>query len=240
MSLLETHSLSKRFGGIDAVSDVSLTLERGGIRALIGPNGAGKTTLVGLLCGRTEPSSGTVHFEGRDITQLPAHARIGLGMAYTFQITSVFAQLPVLENVAIAARRKCPAASEAVIRARAALGRVGLDERADQLAGDLAYGHQRLLEVAMGLVQEPKLLIMDEPTQGLSDAEIETFKVLVREVAEQATVLLIEHNMSVVMELADQITVLNFGSILAEGTPEAIHANREVQAAYLGKSDVDA
>lgn len=239
MSLLETHHLSKRFGGLDAVSDVSLTLETGRIRALIGPNGAGKTTLVGLLCGRIEPTSGSVHFEGRDITHLPAHARIGLGMAYTFQITSVFPQLPVLENVALAARRRWPGA-EADRRSLTALERVGLADRAAQKAGDLAYGHQRLLEVAMGLVQEPKLLIMDEPTQGLSDAEIETFKALVREVARDATVLLIEHNMSVVMELADRITVLNFGRVLAEGTPQEIHANRQVQAAYLGTTHADA
>ena len=117
-----------------------------------------------------------------------------------------------------------------------ALARVGLADRADQVAGDLAYGHQRLLEVAMGLVQKPKLLIMDEPTQGLSDGEIETFKALVREVAAEATVLLIEHNMSVVMELADKITVLNFGRILAEGTPAEIRANHDVQSAYLGVS----
>lgn len=232
MSLLETRGLSKRFGGLDAVMDVDLTLEEGRIRALIGPNGAGKTTLVGLLCGRIEPTSGTVSFQGRDITHLPAHARIDAGMAYTFQITSVFARLPVLENVALAARRRFPGDVET--RARTALTRVGLDNRADQLAGDLAYGHQRLLEVAMGLVQEPKLLIMDEPTQGLSDTEIETFKSLVRDVAREETVLLIEHNMSVVMELADQITVLNFGRILAEGSPAEIRANRDVQAAYLG------
>ncbi len=236
MSLLATQNLSKSFGGLDAVKGVNLTLEPGKIRALIGPNGAGKTTLVSLLCGRIEPTSGTVTFRDRDITRLPAHARIAQGMAYTFQITSVFARLPVIENVALAARRKWPDAAEVERRAREALSRVGLADRADQTAGDLAYGHQRLLEVAMGLVQDPELLIMDEPTQGLSDAEIETFKSLVREVAEDATVLLIEHNMRVVMELADRITVLNFGEILAEGTPKEIHENPAVQAAYLGTS----
>ena len=157
-------------------------------------------------------------------------------MAYTFQITSVFARLPVLENVAIAARGTSDERSGIEGRAMEALARVGLADRADQVAGDLAYGHQRLLEVAMGLVQKPKLLIMDEPTQGLSDGEIETFKALVREVAAEATVLLIEHNMSVVMELADKITVLNFGYILAEGTPAEIRANHDVQSAYLGVS----
>lgn len=233
MTLLATQHLSKSFGGLDAVKNVNLTLEPGRIRALIGPNGAGKTTLVGLLCGRIEPTAGTVTFQDQDITRLPAHARIARGMAYTFQITSVFARLPVLENVALAARRKW-VEPEATARATDALARVGLTDRADQMAGDLAYGHQRLLEVAMGLVQAPKLLIMDEPTQGLSDAEIETFKTLVREVANDATVLLIEHNMRVVMELADRITVLNFGEVLAEGTPAEIHDNPAVQAAYLG------
>ena len=235
MTLLETEGLGKSFGGLDAVKDVNLTLETGRIRALIGPNGAGKTTLVGLLCGRIEPSAGRVRFLDRDITRLPAHARIAAGMAYTFQITSVFARLSVLENVALAARRIWPD-GRAEDRAAVALDRVGLGARKDQMAGDLAYGHQRLLEVAMGLVQEPKLLIMDEPTQGLSEGEIETFQTLVRGVAEEATVLLIEHNMAVVMELADRITVLNFGEVLAEGTPEDIRADEAVQAAYLGTS----
>ena len=236
MNLLETRGLSRKFGGLDAVIGVDLTLEEGWIRALIGPNGAGKTTLVSMLCGRVPPSAGQVYFEGRDITGLPAHSRISAGMAYTFQITSVFARLAVLENVAIAARGTSNDRSGFEGRAMEALARVGLADRAGQVAGDLAYGHQRLLEVAMGLVQKPKLLIMDEPTQGLSDGEIETFKALVREVAAEATVLLIEHNMSVVMELADKITVLNFGCILAEGTPAEIRANHDVQSAYLGVS----
>ncbi|MEP5757707.1 MAG: ABC transporter ATP-binding protein, partial [Litoreibacter sp.] len=207
-------------------------LEEGRIRGLIGPNGAGKTTLVSLLCGRIEPTEGSVTFKGRDITALPAHKRIQPGMAYTFQITSVFAELSVAENVALAARRKWVDGTQA--RVDQAIERVGLPDAPDTPAGELSYGHQRLLEVAMGVVQEPKLLIMDEPTQGLSDAEIVGFKALVRDVAQQATVLLIEHNMSVVMELADDITVLNFGEILAEGTPEEVRANKDVQSAYLG------
>jgi len=230
MSLLRTEGLSKHFAGLTAVEGVDFDLPRGQIRALIGPNGAGKTTFVGMLCGRIPPSAGRVAFDGRDITGLPAHKRVMAGMAYTFQITSVFARLPVLENVALAARRRGGGESAA----RAALTRVGLEGRADQLAGDLSYGHQRLLEIAMGLVQAPRLLILDEPTQGLSDGEIADFKALIREVATEATVLLIEHNMSVVMELAEQVTVLDFGRILAEGTPAEIHANPAVQAAYLG------
>lgn len=228
--ILSTRGLTKSFDGLKAVTDVDFDLPQGEVRALIGPNGAGKTTLVSMICGRITPSAGSISFDGRDITTLPAHKRIGWGMAYTFQITSVFPRLDARENVALAARRggKGDAAVEA------ALARVGLEGRADQEAGDLSYGHQRLLEIAMGLVQEPRLLILDEPTQGLAEAEIDGFKTLIRELAGDTTILLIEHNMSVVMELAEQVTVLNFGEILAEGTPAEIHENAAVQAAYLG------
>lgn len=233
MTLLATRGLSKHFAGLRAVENVDFDLPEGQIRALIGPNGAGKTTFVGMLCGRIAPSAGQVTFDGQDISALPAHKRIGLGMAYTFQVTSVFANLDVAENVALAARRRYPAADvpDAV---RDALGRVGLEDRSDQRASDLSYGHQRLLEIAMGLAQRPRLLILDEPTQGLADSEIAQFKTLVRDLSATSTILLIEHNMSVVMELAEQVTVLNFGEVLAGGTPEEIHENPAVQAAYLG------
>ena len=233
MSLLSTRGLSKSFDGLQAVTNVDFDLPRGEVRALIGPNGAGKTTLVGMICGRITPSVGTVTFDGRDITRLPAHKRMMLGMAYTFQITSVFAGLPARENVALAARRRMPA-RDVPGAVRDALGRVGLSERAGQEAGDLSYGHQRLLEIAMGLVQQPRLLILDEPTQGLAEAEIAGFKTLIRELAGETTILLIEHNMSVVMETADRVSVLNFGELLAEGTPADIRADKAVQAAYLG------
>ncbi|WP_300546729.1 ABC transporter ATP-binding protein [Roseovarius sp.] len=233
MTLLATRGLSKHFAGLRAVEGVDFDLPQGEVRALIGPNGAGKTTLVSMICGRISPSGGQVIFEGRDITALSAHKRIMLGMAYTFQITSVFAGLSVGENVALAARRRLKGAQvgEAVDDA---LARVGLLDRKAQEAGDLSYGHQRLLEIAMGLAQSPRLLILDEPTQGLAESEIAEFKALIRELAGKTTILLIEHNMSVVMELADRITVLNFGEVLAEGTPDEIHANGEVQTAYLG------
>lgn len=233
MMILSTRGLSKNYAGLKAVQNVDFDLPKGQIRALIGPNGAGKTTLVGLLCGRVEPSSGAVTFDGQDISHLPAHKRINLGIAYTFQVTSVFANLRVDENVALAARRRF-SGGEVDNAVRDALEKVGLYGRADQNAGDLSYGHQRLLEIAMGLVQQPRLLILDEPTQGLTDQEVTEFKALVRDLAKTATVLLIEHNMSVVMEIADQVTVMNFGQILAEGTPAEIHANADVQAAYLG------
>lgn len=227
MSLLVANALSKHFGGLQAVRDVSLSIPPGEIRALIGPNGAGKTTLVGLISGRIEASSGHVAFDGQDISRLPAHARMRCGMAYTFQITSIFTRLPVRENVELAVRGDTHAAARA-------MSRVGLTDLADEIAGDLAYGHQRLLEIAMGLAPQPKLLILDEPTQGLTDAEIENFKALIRGLAPETTILLIEHNMSVVMETADRITVLDFGAVLAEGAPQEIHANPAVQAAYLG------
>lgn len=227
-ALLETRGLSKSFGGLKAVTDVSFAIDKGEVRAVIGPNGAGKTTFVSLISGRIGPSAGTILFEGEDVTPLPAFRRVQKGIAYTFQITSIYQNLTVAENVALAAHQPGSKAS------LEPLERVGLADRAAQVAGTLAYGHQRLLEVAMGLALRPKLLILDEPTQGLSDAEIDNFIGLVRGVAQDATVLLIEHNMPLVMELAHRITVLDRGAILAEGTPEEIHANAAVQAAYLG------
>lgn len=233
MTLLSTRGLSRNFAGLRAVEDVDFDLPEGEIRALIGPNGAGKTTFVGMLCGRIAPSAGTVRFDDADISGLPAHRRINLGMAYTFQITSVFGRLSVAENVALAARRRMRGDAVAAAVSEA-LDRVGLGDRPDRDAGDLSYGHQRLLEIAMGLVQSPRLLILDEPTQGLSDSEIAAFKSLIRELAARTTILLIEHNMSVVMAIADRITVLNFGRVLAEGTPAEIRADPAVQSAYLG------
>jgi branched-chain amino acid transport system ATP-binding protein len=242
MTLLEAHGLTRHFDGLKAVDGVDFALRRGEIRAIIGPNGAGKSTFVGLLSGRITPSAGRIAFEGRDITGLPAHRRVRLGIAYTFQITNIYPALTALENVAIAAQSRLrprllrAGASEAEIlkAAREALARVGLADRAQEPAGALAYGHQRLLEVAMGLALRPKLLILDEPTQGLSEAEIANFIALVRRVAEGATVLLIEHNMDVVMALASRITVLERGRLLAEGSPAEIVANAAVQSAYLG------
>ncbi len=238
-ALLSTRGLSKHFAGLHAVENVDFDLPAGQIRALIGPNGAGKTTFVGMLCGRITPSAGRVIFDGRDISHLPAHRRIRLGMAYTFQITSVFPGLSVAENVALAARRHLHSEAEVALAVQDALDRVGLGERIGQVAGDLSYGHQRLLEIAMGIAQAPRLLILDEPTQGLSDGEIAAFKALIRALSATTTILLIEHNMSVVMETADMVTVMNFGAILAEGRPDDIRADPAVQAAYLG-TDADA
>ena len=190
-----------------------------------------------MVSGRIEATRGQVLFEGADISHLPAHKRIQLGLAYTFQITSIFAGLSVEENVALAARRLLAGQPEALVkRVTSVLARVGLSDRADQIAGDLSYGHQRILEIAMGLAQEPKIFILDEPTQGLAESEVDDFITLVRALAGETTILLIEHNMRVVMETADMIAVLDQGRMLAEGTPDDIRANADVQAAYLGTS----
>ncbi|WP_374651177.1 ABC transporter ATP-binding protein [Dongia sp.] len=243
MSLLATSGLARSFGGIRAVAGVSLALERGEIRAIIGPNGAGKTTFVSMISGRVQPSAGTLSFDGEDITALKSWERVLRGIVYTFQITSVYRNLTCFDNVALAVQRRLskdralwrqPDQSAIADGTRAALRRVGLLSRADELAGELSYGHQRLLEVAMGLALQPKLLILDEPTQGLSGQEIADFCTLVKEIARDATVLLIEHNMDVVMELAHRITVMNNGTLLAEGSPDEIMANADVQRAYLG------
>lgn len=239
MNLLSTRNLSMSFGGLQALSEVNFDLQQGQVRALIGPNGAGKSTFVGAVCGRFRPSGGRVYFRETDISQLPAHRRIGLGIGYSFQITSVFNRLTVYENVALAVRRTMQARpGEIKEHVDAALDRVTLLNRAEQFAGDLSYGHQRLLEIAMGLGQKPKLFIMDEPTQGLAESEVTEFTALLLDLAQETTILLIEHNMKVVMDCADTITVLNFGTVLAEGMPDEIRANTEVQRAYFGtKSD---
>jgi branched-chain amino acid transport system ATP-binding protein len=242
--LLTTKNLSRSFGGLHAVRNVDFQILPGEIRAIIGPNGAGKTTFVSLVCGRIEPSAGSIVFDGDDITDTPAHRRVRRGIAYTFQITSVFANLTAYENVALSVQRalidrhqdrapqkRASALHRGVLEA---LERTGIAGHRASLAGNLSYGHQRLLEVAMGLALKPRLLILDEPTQGLSDGEIDSFIALVRDIAGETTVLLIEHNMPVVMALADRITVFNAGRILAEGVPEEIRQNAAVQNAYLG------
>ncbi len=243
VTLLETAGLSKSFGGPEAVRSVDFSLPAGEIRAIIGPNGAGKTTLVGMISGRIRPSAGTIAFEGHDVTRLKAWQRVMRGIVYTFQITSIYRNLTCYENVALAAQRRLMggvlggmALAEARVAARveAALGEVGLLDEAERRADELAYGHQRLLEIALGLALEPRLLILDEPTQGLARDEISAFCALIREIAKGATVLLIEHNMSVVLELADRITVLDRGAVIAEGTPAEIENDDAVQRAYLG------
>ncbi len=234
MSLLSARGLVRHFGGIRATDGIDFDLEDGEIHALIGPNGAGKTTLVSLLSGRIAPQEGRITLAGEDITRLPAHARVRRGMGYTFQITSIFPGLAVFDNVALAVQGGRAATGPLGPAVTAALQRVGLQDLAGAEAGTLSYGHQRLLELAMGLALAPRVLILDEPTQGLATGEIEGFKTLVRSLVPEVSVLLIEHNMEVVMDLATRITVLNFGKVLAQGAPAAVRADRAVQEAYLG------
>ncbi len=243
VTLLETTALGRRFGGLEAVKDVDFRLAEGEIRAIIGPNGAGKTTLVSVISGRIRATQGRIAFKGRDITRLSAAERVMRGIVYTFQVTSIFGKLSCYENVALAAQRRLRgglgarlALSERRIaeRVEAALLEVGLAESIERQADTLPYGHQRLLEVAMALALEPELLILDEPTQGLAQDEISAFCELIRTLAEDATVLLIEHNMSVVLELAQTITVMDKGVIIAEGTPAEIERDAQVQRGYLG------
>ena len=230
--LLYTENLTKNFQGIKAVNDINFKINHNEIRALIGPNGAGKTTFVSLLCGRIKASKGKVFFNGVNISHLPVYTRISMGIGYTFQITSIFFNLTVSENVALALKNKRQEEKKSIVSE--VLNKVGLKDRINQRSGDLSYGHQRLLELAMGIAQRPKLLILDEPTQGLSDLEIENFKKLIKKISATVTILLIEHNMDVVMSVADKITVLHFGEIIAEGDKKSIQRNPVVQKAYLG------
>jgi len=241
--VLTATGLSKRFGGLLAVDGVDFEVPQGQIRAVIGPNGAGKTTLMGLISGRLTPSAGQIFFDGRDVTRQRAFDRARSGIVYTFQVTSIYAELSCYENVALAAQRQLAGSlfaqfmvdEKRIARGvERALQQVGLANVTEQRADSLPYGHQRLLEVAMSLALEPALLILDEPTQGLANAEIDTLCEHVREIAGRITVVIIEHNMPVVLELADYITVMERGAVLAEGEPSQIASDPHVQRAYLG------
>ena len=243
---LETRGVGRAFGALLAVIDVTLAVEPGELRAVIGPNGAGKTTLFHLITGLLPPTSGRVLFRGEDVTTLGAPARCRRGISRTFQITSIFPDLTVLENVRIAVQlktggnfrllggRSVLAASEA--RARESLAALGLTAHADETAATLAHGDQRLLEIAMAVAQDPELLLLDEPTQGLSAEDTTATVAVIRKVTRdrRLTTILVEHDMDVVFDLADRISVLHFGRVIAEGTPDEIRRNAEVQTAYLG------
>ncbi|HEX9556272.1 MAG TPA: ABC transporter ATP-binding protein [Reyranella sp.] len=247
MSLLEVRQVSKSFGSLAAVRDVSLAVQKGELRAVIGPNGAGKTTFFNLISGFFPPTAGSIVFDGADITAMPVHRRVALGMARTFQITEIFPELSVAENVRISAEvaagyRLRPwlgrvAATELRARIEEVLGLTGLAAKADRLVGELAHGDQRAAEIAMALALKPRLLLLDEPTAGMGDQETYETTQLVRRLHRNGnlTIVLIEHDMRVVFHLADRITVLDQGRLLAEGGPKEIAANEAVQAAYLGK-----
>jgi branched-chain amino acid transport system ATP-binding protein len=245
--LLSTDRLVKRFGGLLATDSVSIDVRPGEIHALIGPNGAGKTTLVSQLTGNLRPDAGTIHFAGRDVTRQPAYRRSRLGLARSFQITSLFLDFTALDNVALAVQAHAGhsfhfwrgARGEPALRqpARAALARVGLAERADMLVSRLSHGEHRQLEIAMALATSPRMLLLDEPMAGMGPDESARMVKTLRELKRELTILLIEHDMEAVFALADRITVLVYGRIIASGTPEAIRANAEVRQAYLGEQE---
>jgi branched-chain amino acid transport system ATP-binding protein len=248
MSALEVRSVTKRFGSLVAVRDVSLAVEKGELRAIIGPNGAGKTTFFNLISGFFPPGTGTICFDGRDITALPAHERVTLGIARTFQITEIFPELTLFDNVRISTEvtegfRLRPWISQAeTARVRrhvaATLELTGLSAQSNRLVGELAHGDQRAAEIAMALALRPRLLLLDEPTAGMGDQETYAITQIIRRLHREGnfTIVLIEHDMRVVFHLADRISVLDQGSLLAEGAPQEIAANEAVQAAYLGSA----
>ncbi|MCK9907936.1 ABC transporter ATP-binding protein [Microbacteriaceae bacterium K1510] len=243
-ALLQVENLAKRFGGIVATDDVVITIPEGELHAVIGPNGAGKTTLIAQLTGQLLPDSGHVRFDGTDITYLPMYQRSILGLARSFQITSLFLDLSVLDNVALAVQAHAghsfhfwrDARKQEDLRgpARAALERAGLAHRANRLAAALSHGERRQLELAMALAGKPRMLLLDEPMAGLGPEESARMVTMLRELKKQYTILLVEHDMEAVFALADRISVLVYGRVIATGRPEEIRNNAQVREAYLG------
>jgi branched-chain amino acid transport system ATP-binding protein len=246
VNVLEINNVTKRFGNLVAVRDVSLTVAPGELCAIIGPNGAGKTTFFNLISGYFPPTSGTIIFDGQDITRLATHERVVRGMARTFQITEIFPELTVFENVRIATEvssgyRLRPwinrtEAAQVHAHVEETLKLVGLETKTGRLVGELAHGDQRAAEIAMALALKPHLVLLDEPTAGMGDQETYQITQLIRRLHRDSnyTIVLIEHDMRVVFHLADRICVLDQGKMLAQGTPQEIAANETVQAAYLG------
>jgi branched-chain amino acid transport system ATP-binding protein len=245
MAILETKNLSKAFGALTAVNGVNLTVEGGTLHSIIGPNGAGKTTLFNLLTGTFAPSAGRILFDGREITGTPAHRIAHLGLARSFQRTNVFPALSLLDNVWVAAFacgkswsgllwRPAERYPEQTERARQALSDVGLLEKAHQLAREISHGEQRQLELAIALAAAPRVLLLDEPAAGLSPDETRRMVALVRTLKGRYTIVLIEHKMDIIMRVSDRISVMHFGNLIAEGSPDEIQRNPEVRRAYLG------
>ncbi len=245
--LLEVRGLNKHFGGVVATDNFDLAVEVGEIHAVIGPNGAGKTTLIAQLAGALASDSGTIRFDGQDITHAPVHARSARGLARSFQITSVFHEFTVLDNVALAVQAHdghsfrfwADAGLDETLRgpAHAALDRVGLAGREKIVARTMSHGEHRQLEIAMALATAPKMLLLDEPMAGMGLEESRRMVELLQSLKGDQTILLIEHDMDAVVALADRITVLVYGRAIATGTPGEIRLNREVRAAYLGEDE---
>ncbi len=250
--MLDASNVSKVFGGLRAVDDVSMQVREGTIHALIGPNGAGKTTFFNAISGFTLPERGRVTFRGADVTRMPNWRRIAMGMGRTFQTPSIFPELTVDENVRLGVRARAKQAFR--LRAPSGEAKAAVDRRVDELLGfvnlaaqrdrplsELAHGSQRLCEIAMSLSTEPVLVLLDEPMAGLAEAETDRIVRVIRDLRERLglTVLFVEHNMRVVLSLADRITVLDRGKLLAEGNPAEIAANEAVRSAYLGEGVLD-
>jgi branched-chain amino acid transport system ATP-binding protein len=245
--ILETRDLALAYGGFRAVDGVSLRVRAGTIHSVIGPNGAGKTSLFHCLTGGRRPTEGDIVFDGREITRDPAHARVGIGMARSFQVTSLFQNLSVRENLRLASQgrdgdralafwRPVAAGRAHLDRADRVMERLNLSARAGVAAGDLSHGQQRVLEVGMALCGEPKLLLLDEPTSGMGIDDIPVMTRLIADLGRDHTVMLIEHNMSIVMSISDAVTVMSRGRVLVEGKPDAVRADARVRAAYLGEA----
>jgi branched-chain amino acid transport system ATP-binding protein len=242
--VLATQDLYKRFGGVVATDAVNLEVRAGEVHALIGPNGAGKTTLIGQMTGEIAPDRGRIHFGGRDVTGLPVHQRARLGLARSFQITSIVNDATVEDNAALAVQARAghsfrfwrQADTDAALRrpARAALARVGLAGHAQVHAGALGHGEQRQLEIAMALACEPLLLVLDEPFAGMGTEESARMVEILRALKGTVSILLVEHDMDAVFALADRISVLVHGRVIASGDPAAIRADAAVRVAYLG------
>jgi branched-chain amino acid transport system ATP-binding protein len=240
--ILRTDGLTVRFGGLTALNNVSISVPRGQIRAVIGPNGAGKSTFFNCLTGVIRPTAGRIVFDDEDITGLPPYLISRKGLARSYQITNILPGASVLENVRIAAQsrrhnwsmlRHHRAYTDVLDRAHRVLASVGLDAKAEELAANLSHGEQRTLEIAIALATEPRVLCLDEPTAGMSVAETHHTVELIRHIASNLTILIVEHDMEVVMGLASAITVLHYGEVLAEGAPAEIQANARVQEVYL-------
>jgi branched-chain amino acid transport system ATP-binding protein len=243
--LLETEDLTRAYGSLLAVNRATVAIHRGELRSIIGPNGAGKTTFFKLISGEVPPTSGRIRFNGRDIAGLSQHEVCRLGIAKSYQITNIFPHLTVLENVRVAAQgharsfnfwSRADRLTEVRDRARTLLATIGLAAKAEQLAAHLSHGEKRHLEIAIALAADPVLLLLDEPTAGMSPEETNETMGLIRELAAARTVVLVEHKMKLVMNISDRITVFHQGQVLAEGTPEEIRANERVQQTYLGAS----
>jgi branched-chain amino acid transport system ATP-binding protein len=232
---LRVTGLGKRFGGVRAVDDVSLDLEEGELHAVIGPNGAGKTTLIHMLSGALKPSAGAIALDGRDITGLSMHRRVRLGLARSWQVTSLFPDFTALENVALAVQGATGADDRA--QARAGLDAVGLGDRADELAGSLAHGERRQLELGLALATGARILLLDEPMAGMGPEEAARILRLIETLKRRRTILLVEHDMEAVFRLADRITTLVYGRVIASGAPDEVRRHPEVRRAYLGEAN---